>query len=97
MLPPLIFSPLEDESRRGHVETRLLVRLLPQHLQLVELTCHFGQDVSHRTRLFEHAVLERPDHVADRKGGDAGLEKETVSMLMLSSGHSGKLTSILLI
>jgi hypothetical protein len=62
----LVFPLSKDKSRRGHVETRLLVRLLPQHLQLVELTCHFGQDISHRTRLFEHAVLERPDHVADR-------------------------------
>jgi hypothetical protein len=73
----LVFSPLKDKSRRSHLETRLLVRLLPQHFQLIELTRHFGQDVSHRTRLFEHAILERPHHVADRKGGDAGLAKQS--------------------
>jgi hypothetical protein len=72
-----VFSPSKDRSRRSHLETRLLVRLLPQHFQLIELTRHFGQDVSHRTRLFEHAVLERPHHVADRKGGDAGLAKQS--------------------
>jgi hypothetical protein len=47
---------------RCHVK----VGLTSEHLQLIELARNFAKDVSHRTRLLKHAVLERSDHVSDR-------------------------------
>jgi hypothetical protein len=64
--PPRINRPT---SSRRHLKPPLP----PQLFQLIQLTRHFTQNVCHRTRLLEHAVPERPDHVSDCEGGDASL------------------------
>lgn len=67
---------LEEASLRGSQTLRrrhLKVHTLFQHLQLTELICKRCQNIGHRARLLQHAVLERTDHIAERQGGDTRL------------------------
>ena len=83
---PFLSPSPKLHSRRSHIE----IRLLPQHSKLIKLTRHLGQNISHRARLLEHTILERPDHVADRQRRDAGLGKEVKVSTLIS--FSRKLT-----